>query len=491
MALSFTGTAHRVNLTAGLGCPSAFSIMAWIHPTTITTLRRLWIWYGNDGIAYNHELYWASSTALEFRVIRAGGISIAPAATGTFSTNKWWFVGATYDDTDGPRMFLGDLTTPLTEVAYNGSRTVSSGAIRNTGETGHIIANAGTSTAFQGRVANMVRAQRRMELEELRAQQWGFSPEADWDMYFELGYQGIGTQPNLTTLGNGKNGTVTSATVGDHVPLMPAWARLDEPLPYLVAGGGGTAWEEEVDDTLTLADQTSASVEAAVVDTATLDDTQAKDVQRTTEDTASLADQTAKDVATQQADTASLADSNAKQVATTQADTATLADAQSKDTQRTTQDTVTPTDASSSAVAKNLDDTTSLADNVSTLLGGGLNHEVPVADTLSLSDLVTTESTYELAIGSTVSLDDAISTESVWDFTIADALTLDDLVTTDLVVPVDESALAVIDGFLRRISDHALAVTFDSSGASMQSGLLRSPPDPPNAFGHLVLVDID
>jgi hypothetical protein len=95
------------------------------------------------------------------------------------------------------------------------------------GETNHRLGNYATSSAFQGRIARAVRWRRRLTLTEAISQQWVTRPDADCDFFFELGYDGTGTQANKTSLGNGKNGTVTGATVSDHAPLptMPVQRR--------------------------------------------------------------------------------------------------------------------------------------------------------------------------------------------------------------------------------------------------------------------------
>ena len=56
-----------------------------------------------------------------------------------------------------------------------------------------------------------------LALAEIQRQQFRPHPLASTLVFCMLGYAGTGTQPDWS--GNGNNGTVTGATVADHVPL--------------------------------------------------------------------------------------------------------------------------------------------------------------------------------------------------------------------------------------------------------------------------------
>lgn len=218
MALTFgAATSDRVDLGAGLPPLAAFTILCWLYPTTRTNGRKVWALRMNDGA---YAIYWAfGANGIEAEVPRAT-VNADRASTETWTMNKWYCLAITYDDTNSVQIFRGDLTTELAEMSYTAGSITGSGAARIGGtEVSHRIGNFDVTSAWQGRIARFARWRRRLTLAELVSRQWVTRPDGDCDVFIELGYAGTGTQPNLTSLGNGKNGTVTGATVSDHAPL--------------------------------------------------------------------------------------------------------------------------------------------------------------------------------------------------------------------------------------------------------------------------------
>jgi hypothetical protein len=219
VALTFgAATTDRVDIALGLGTPSALSILMWVYPTTRTNARRWWAQSGTEGGVYSHNILWNFvGTGIEIEVVRTTSSAIV-VTSDTWTLNKWWCLVVTYSEADGIDAYRGDLTTELAQLTYS-TDTTGVGTTKTAAEDRHQISNIGTNNTFQGRIARAVRWRRRMTLAEAIGQQWITRPDADTDFFFELGYAGTGTQPNLTSLGNGKNGTVTGATVSDHAPL--------------------------------------------------------------------------------------------------------------------------------------------------------------------------------------------------------------------------------------------------------------------------------
>lgn len=219
MALTFGAAASdRVTLGAGLDNEQAFTALAWIYKTADTNGTR--IWHKGAGNVKDFILqFGAGGNDFGLVVRRATTNGDSASVTGVLPDNEWSCVACTYDETDGPRLFKGSLTSAIAEVSY-ATRIVGSGVTDDDSGSAHIIGNDTTNTrAFPGRIARLAHFRRRMTLQEIIAWQFGAFTDADCDIYLELGYNGTGTQPNLTSLGNGINGIVTGATVADHVPL--------------------------------------------------------------------------------------------------------------------------------------------------------------------------------------------------------------------------------------------------------------------------------
>ena len=77
-----------------------------------------------------------------------------------------------------------------------------------------------------------------LTLNQIIAQQYRPHVRSDSQVFMHLGFNGTGTQPDLT--GKGNNGTVTGAVVADHVPLGPPFG-FDIPwAPVAVAAAAGS-----------------------------------------------------------------------------------------------------------------------------------------------------------------------------------------------------------------------------------------------------------
>ena len=210
-------------------------------------------------------------------------------------------------------------------------------------------------------------------------------------------------------------GLTASATINGGSQTMAAadnWGVIGFALKPVPAPSG-TAWEQPLADTLSLADSatTQAGKSATIGDTLALADSTAFQAvyARTLTDSLTVADAVAFQRALTQSDTLAVADAIAAQrgIAQAVADTLTLADLA----------------ATAAGKGVTLADTLALADAVSLQAAfvRGL------ADTLSLADTVAAQSAFQLAIVDTLALADALSSQAAFARALADTLTLADL----------------------------------------------------------------
>ncbi len=252
MALAFDGSAPAANTyvscgsAAGLDNIAAGTVLVWARPTDVANEYRVLISKGWDQ-GTSAQLGWdlhtrsADGTQLRFTVGRATSIQ-GVNSTPVMSANTWGCAAATWDITNGgPKIYYGTLTATLADVSAspaNGSGAQNDDSGRNVivgaqddGSLGYV------ATAYYGSIAVAMVWNRVLSLAELRAQQFYPHPTAGCVLFTHLGYNGTGTQVDLS--GNGNNGTVSGATVADHVPLKRFWLGVNW-APYVVAGGGTT-----------------------------------------------------------------------------------------------------------------------------------------------------------------------------------------------------------------------------------------------------------
>ncbi len=238
MALDFTGDAtDRVEIAAAdsIDDLTAFSHWQWINLDASADNRRAWSKNGDAG----SQLVLNASEAIGVEIQRATTDAVIVTPTGQFSTGEWTCICFTYDETDGPRVFTGNLTTALTEVSYT-TRTVGAGST-NADNAGPLnIGNraSGDAKSPDGRIAIHRLFNTRKTLAQLQAQQFRPYPTSDLVLYQILGFNGVGTQPDYS--GNGNSGTVTGATQADHVPLGPPFG-FDAPVVFAAAAAAAGA----------------------------------------------------------------------------------------------------------------------------------------------------------------------------------------------------------------------------------------------------------
>ena len=230
MALTFGGaTSDRVNCGSGASLDdlSPFTWMAWIYPTAFTSGRRL----AEKGSS-TQKVMLLSGTSGDWRLQVARTVASNYITNDTpLALNTWKFVAATFDTGGGAgeiiNLYTGGLNTIATESSYT-SPADGSGAVTADASGDFVIGNVGVATfnqAFEGRIAFFGVWNRALSLGEIRAQQFRPHVTSGCVLFQYLGFAGTGTQPDY--LGNANAGTVTGATVSDHVPIGPIWGRAD------------------------------------------------------------------------------------------------------------------------------------------------------------------------------------------------------------------------------------------------------------------------
>lgn len=241
MALTFGAlTSDRVNCgsAAAIDDFAAFTMLTWCYPTALNDNRTLISKTGGPGTGkYLTAKLTAGNLALTVDRATADGVYVTND-TPLSTLNKWYLVAATYDEAATPsiRIYVGDLAAIAVERTY-GTATNGSGATGTDAANSLLIGNFSTNNlAWQGRIAVASYINRALTLQEIIS--WQFRPRVISGCLglWQLGWNGVSTQPDYS--GNANNGTVTGATVGDHVPLGPFFGMVSE-VPYVVAGLSG------------------------------------------------------------------------------------------------------------------------------------------------------------------------------------------------------------------------------------------------------------
>jgi hypothetical protein len=242
MALLFTsGSNDRVNFGSGatLDNVTTGTTVAWVYPTSLAADQRFW----QKGLAGTGN-YWGfapdfsvGSGTLGIEIQRATSNCEAISVTGTLTANVWNFVCATWN-TGGAagdqRLYVGTLTANAAEASYS-SQTAGSGSVGDNSGADLIGCNRSTGgIALVGRMAVVALWNRQLTLGEIIEQQWRPRPTSGCVLMAHLGYNGTGSQPDWS--GNGNAGTVTGATVIDHVPVASPFAWVPDYSSYVVAG---------------------------------------------------------------------------------------------------------------------------------------------------------------------------------------------------------------------------------------------------------------
>lgn len=226
MSLYFSADTDLVNLgsSASLDNLSAATVAAWVNMDTISdaTEPRLYNKAGTQRFALVFN-----ATQFGFEYSRSTTICRAKAAFANLPAldiAKWCFLACVMNSAgvnSDQQVFVGSLTSAVTEASAYDLQGVGSGTHDDAGADALIGHNTAAGSSIDGFVAWMGIWNRALTLGELQAQQFHPHVTAGCVGFYHLGWTGTGTQPDWS--GNENVGTVTGATVGNHVPLGPAF----------------------------------------------------------------------------------------------------------------------------------------------------------------------------------------------------------------------------------------------------------------------------
>jgi hypothetical protein len=234
MALTFSTSDTDVDhgSDASIDNMETLSILAWIYPTTsdttyrYVTMKHLFGSEGGFSLAVTDQ--WDSATPESFGMYVAdasGNSDNAWGATNSIVLNAWNFIGATWAGVgNAPVLYNGSLTSIVTATTINNSSANMTGAVADASYNLLVGQHSNASSDFLGDIAIVYICEEVLTLGQIRKFQFrpqivGTAPR----LLTFYGFGGTGTQPDYS--GNGNNGTVTGATVADHVPLGPPFGK--------------------------------------------------------------------------------------------------------------------------------------------------------------------------------------------------------------------------------------------------------------------------
>ena len=241
MSLLFNTNTEDVDHGNNFSLIDPHTIIILQNPTNVDATNRQIAGHAVTG--GNHRLISSITSGagrVRYFAIQSGGLADANAVTGTLVVNTWQWIVARYDASDSQfvRLYRGTLTSPIAEVSYD-STTNGGGTILTASPLAFTVgADPGNSIPYEGRIAWIgVWPGTALTLGQMIQQQWRPHVTAGCELMTWYGFNGVGTQPDLS--GNGSNGTVTGATVADHAGVGPPFG-FDIPwAPVAVAAPSG------------------------------------------------------------------------------------------------------------------------------------------------------------------------------------------------------------------------------------------------------------
>lgn len=243
---AFGGLAFATDSTDRLNCGSASNldnisagtVATWLNVTTLGATN-----FGavasKSNTAYTVFKEWditdATNSGRPWMEIDRATTNLECRSTQIPATGQPIFVAYTWNtagtNTD-QHIYYGTLTTNVAETSYS-LQQVGTGTVQDDSAESWGIGNMAGGTASAGggvRTIYWVGVwNRQLSLAEIQAQQ--FHPHNTGSnenvLMVNLGWNGTGTQPDVT--GNGNNCTVTGATQGSHYPTGGIFGMLDIP----------------------------------------------------------------------------------------------------------------------------------------------------------------------------------------------------------------------------------------------------------------------
>jgi len=168
----------------------------------------------------------SASNRLRLFVGRATTDANADSSGGELNMDQWGLIAGTYDESDGPRIFVGNYedATPadrvVAEVGYTSREVGVDGTTADAANNLFIGQRVGTENrAPGGDIAVGMYISKRLVLADLISLQYHLRNLVETEGYWILGFDGTSSVPDYS--GNGNNGTPTGLVLADHAPLPP------------------------------------------------------------------------------------------------------------------------------------------------------------------------------------------------------------------------------------------------------------------------------
>lgn len=240
MSLTFV-TTNKVQIAdaASIRDLATCTILSWIYLTDTTPAADVYVWTKGNFDPGQRSFGVNTSGGLNAFVRRGAGTPTsavtALANTPAIAQDAWSFVGCCWN-TGGAngdqKLFHGNLATLAAEATGYSTQSVGSGTIQSDNALVARIGQYATTNPFAGAIAWVGVWNRVLTLAEIQQQQFHPHLASGCVVFTHLGLMGTGTQPDWS--GNGNTGTVTGATVSDHVPLGPLFSYGGS-LPYVIS----------------------------------------------------------------------------------------------------------------------------------------------------------------------------------------------------------------------------------------------------------------
>jgi hypothetical protein len=246
MALDFSTSGSRVDHGSGASIDDlhggTFTYLAWVYRTGTGADQEI---ITKDASFPDGALFAVDAITVEGQLrlfVPRNIVNIDVYSSGTVvAADTWTIVACTYNLSASPigKLYTGTLTSAMAEVSY-GLQENGSGSLTGDDAANLYVGSVqrDTTKTFKGRIAGVAVYNRVLTLAELQAHQFDWTPRSGCVLLTD--YHGTGIQADLS--GNGNNGTVTTATVADHVPIRSAASRRVLPYaPYVAAAAAVVA----------------------------------------------------------------------------------------------------------------------------------------------------------------------------------------------------------------------------------------------------------
>jgi hypothetical protein len=230
--LTADNSTDNINFGSGAALDNlaAATILLWVKLPSVANALRAWFSKDPAGalsiICFRRV---GDGTSLRFTIDRGVGTAMTrDTLTATLVANEWMCLAFVWNIGSGRcEIHKGNLTTPMADRSTGGSSGSGAKEDDSAGDW-KIGAYTGTNADAAQWATHAIfnRDLSAAEIEEWRA---GTVIQSGLAAYHELGWNGTSTQPDLS--GNGHAGTVTGATVADHVPAGVAFG-FDEWVGY-------------------------------------------------------------------------------------------------------------------------------------------------------------------------------------------------------------------------------------------------------------------